>query len=615
MYSPSSIMANHWATLLVGAVLTLAAPCRMDADDPDKFGDQNAATATPEGNPIIPGLFADPSLAKFGDTFYLYTTTDGFGWETGRWVTWQSKDFVHWSFAGESFPEITGQKNWAPGKPIFQRGKYWLPFTWKGDGNYLAVADQPGGPWHFTNNQRPLSPSIDPELFVDDNGTTYLISGAGKPGIWRMKPDLSGVSEKLCDLDFHKGYIEGAFLFKRHSVYYACAANLGYAEYRLIYMTSDKLSGPWHSPDNNFIIQPAPSDHLWGTGHGNVLQLPGTDQWILIYLRSRMGEVVDPFRTGNVYRQVCAERLSFQPDGTIQEAKPSRLGVGLLTTSANPGRNLAAGKAASASSARTGYGPEKAVDESFGTRWIAATEDQVVPTAEVQAETWRWTTEPPNQSWLKPGFDASAWPEGKGGFGTADTPGAIIGTTWKTADIWARREFTLTENDLKRDLQLRLFHDEDAQVYLNGVLATTRDGFTSKYEQVPIDAAARAGLHSGTNVMAVHCHNTVAGQFIDAGLTAAALAPWWQVDLGAVVPVGHTEISFNYPTEITPYTLLWSRDGKDWKVYADHREDQVHASPKVDRQAVQAQYLRVQFSALETQQIPAGLWEFKAFEK
>ena len=31
------------------------------------------------GNPFIPGYFADPTIKKFGDTYYLYATTDGNG--------------------------------------------------------------------------------------------------------------------------------------------------------------------------------------------------------------------------------------------------------------------------------------------------------------------------------------------------------------------------------------------------------------------------------------------------------------------------------------------------------------------------------------------------------
>jgi len=138
--------------------------------------------------------------------------------------------------------------------------------------------------------------------------------------------------------------------------------------------------------------------------------------------------------------------------------------------------------------------------------------------------------------------------------------------------------------------------------------------FTTHYGQFAIEPAAIAALRPGDNVLAAHCHQVAGGQFVDVGITSAE-APWWQVDLGAVLPVARMEISFNYPTEITPYEIEWSRDGVQWQTYADHRQDQIHESPKVDRKLVQARYLRVQFQAAETAGIPAGIWEFKAFDE
>jgi hypothetical protein len=66
---------------------------------------------------------------------------------------------------------------------------------------------------------------------------------------------------------------------------------------------------------------------------------------------------------------------------------------------------------------------------------------------------------------------------------------------------------------------LRIHHDEDAQVYLNGVLAASPANYTTSYVYVPISQSARAALRPGqTNVIAVHCHQTTGGQFIDVGI-------------------------------------------------------------------------------------------------
>jgi hypothetical protein len=142
---------------------------------------------------------------------------------------------------------------------------------------------------------------------------------------------------------------------------------------------------------------------------------------------------------------------------------------------------------------------------------------EVVPTSQRDGRSWRYTLDKPAGDWFKPGFDAGAWNAGPGGFGTRGTPGAVVRTEWRTGDIWLRREFTLPEGGL-RDPQLVMHHDEDAEVYLNGVLAVRVSGYISDYEQFEISPAARAALKPGRNVMAVHCHQTTGGQYIDAGV-------------------------------------------------------------------------------------------------
>ncbi len=142
----------------------------------------------------------------------------------------------------------------------------------------------------------------------------------------------------------------------------------------------------------------------------------------------------------------------------------------------------------------------------------------VVPTARETKVPWRYTLQRPATGWAQADFDASGWQEGLGGFGTSGTPGAVIGTEWKTGEIWLRRTFELPAGPQPESIQLLLHHDEDAQVYLNGRLVADLSGFTSEYEPVPLTGAAVGALQPGRNTLAIRCRQTSGGQYIDAGL-------------------------------------------------------------------------------------------------
>jgi hypothetical protein len=141
----------------------------------------------------------------------------------------------------------------------------------------------------------------------------------------------------------------------------------------------------------------------------------------------------------------------------------------------------------------------------------------VVPTSEKGPVIWRYTTQAPADNWFKPDFDASVWKEGPGGFGTRGTPGAVVGTEWTTPEIWLRREFVLPDGKWT-DLQFRMHHDEDTEVYVDGVLATQVSGYVTDYEAVRIKTKAREILRPGNHILAVHCKQTGGGQYVDVGL-------------------------------------------------------------------------------------------------
>jgi hypothetical protein len=160
-------------------------------------------------------------------------------------------------------------------------------------------------------------------------------------------------------------------------------------------------------------------------------------------------------------------------------------------------------------------------DQTKAAKWapmpIAKPPTIVIPTArEKDNIVWTYTTDKPADNWTQPNFDVSSWKTGPAGFGTRMTPGSVVRTEWNTGDIWLRREITLDAKQLG-DLLLLVHHDEDFELYINGVLAAKRNGFTSEYEEISLNAAGRKALKPGVNLIAIHCHQTSGGQYIDAG--------------------------------------------------------------------------------------------------
>lgn len=139
----------------------------------------------------------------------------------------------------------------------------------------------------------------------------------------------------------------------------------------------------------------------------------------------------------------------------------------------------------------------------------------VLATAVEKAETWRYTTSEPGDGWQTAGFDDSSWKSDTAGFGTVGTPNARVRTDWKSSDIWLRKEFNAKPRS-DGSYVISVYHDEDAQVFLNGSKVADLTGHTGGYVSIPLADASL--VKSGKNVIAVHCHQTQGGQFIDLGL-------------------------------------------------------------------------------------------------
>lgn len=146
------------------------------------------------------------------------------------------------------------------------------------------------------------------------------------------------------------------------------------------------------------------------------------------------------------------------------------------------------------------------------------TEDvALLPTSQKTGALWRWTTDKPADDWNTTGFDATGWRESAAPFGTQDA----ARTKWESPDLWLRREIVLPMGQITAP-QLTMFHDEDAEVYINGVLAAKATGFNTDYEDFALSPEAKALIRPGaTLLLAAHVRQTTGSQLFDLGIVDA----------------------------------------------------------------------------------------------
>ena len=141
----------------------------------------------------------------------------------------------------------------------------------------------------------------------------------------------------------------------------------------------------------------------------------------------------------------------------------------------------------------------------------------LVPTSEQEAATWRFMTKKNlRRTGTRPISTTAPGRKDPPALGRQVHPEAQVRTTWNTPGIWLRRTFDLSHGCSGR-VALRIHHDEDVDVYLNGQRVLQRRGYTTAYETEEIASSA---LQPGRNVIAIHCRQTGGGQYIDAGLDA-----------------------------------------------------------------------------------------------
>jgi beta-xylosidase len=251
------------------------------------------------GNPILPGYFADPTVKKFGDTFYIYATTDGNGGGFGPSQVWSSKDFVNWSLQDMNWP--TTHHYWAPDVTQAKDGKYYMYYCQPVE-IFGAVSSSPVGPWIpllppgqpvVKNFLVPNVITLDGQTFKDDDGKMYMFWGTWGIypnhgcGVGLLNDDMKSFS-KLAQIPntIAKDFFEAPFMFKRNGLYYLTYSS-GRCEddtYRVQYAVSKEgPMGPFVYGKNNPILVTNEDGTVHGPGHQSVLQ--EKDNFYLIYHR------------------------------------------------------------------------------------------------------------------------------------------------------------------------------------------------------------------------------------------------------------------------------------------------------------------------------------------
>ncbi|MBQ0088868.1 MAG: DUF5013 domain-containing protein, partial [Prevotellaceae bacterium] len=146
--------------------------------------------------------------------------------------------------------------------------------------------------------------------------------------------------------------------------------------------------------------------------------------------------------------------------------------------------------------------------------------EYILKPANEGGETWSYTFNQPAASWFQKNFDDNSWSTGLSGFGGNGLNNMRVRTSWRTDNIWLRKkiDFNLTDEELKK-LTMKIYYDEDCEVYINGLLAFSATGYITDYKTVSIPSGVLKTIDpKGTNYIAIHCKQTAGGQFIDMGL-------------------------------------------------------------------------------------------------
>ncbi|MGQ8338255.1 glycoside hydrolase family 43 protein [Sunxiuqinia sp. A32] len=293
------------------------------------------------GNPVINGWYADPEGTVFDNEYWIYPTYSAPYHEQVFMDAFSSPDLVTWEkhehIIDTTAVEWAKYAMWAPAI-VKKDNKYFLFFAANDIQNNeqpggigVGIADQPEGPFKdylgkplldkFHNGAQP----IDQFVFHDKDGQYYMIYGGWRHcNIAKLKENFTGFVPYEDGTIFKEitpeGYVEGPFMFIRNGKYYFMWSEgaWGGSDYRVAYAIADSPMGPFERL--NTVLEQDPNIGK-GAGHHSVIQVPGEDEWYMVYHRRPLD------RTDANHRVTCIERMYFDEDGFIKPVKLTFEGV------------------------------------------------------------------------------------------------------------------------------------------------------------------------------------------------------------------------------------------------------------------------------------------------
>jgi beta-xylosidase len=275
--------------------------------------------------------------------YYIYTTSDGCdGWSGTYFKTFSSDDLLNWTDEGiilnlKSDVSWADRNAWAPciiEKKIKREYKYYYYFT-AAQKIGVAVADHPTGP--FVDSGKALidfkpeginrGQEIDPEVFFDPKSKkNYLYWGNGYLAVAELNKDMVSIKkESLRVITPDRTFREGATVFYRKGLYYFLWSenDTRDPDYRVRYGTSKSPLGPIEIPKDNLVIAKDPEAGIYGTGHNSVLQIPGKDEWYIVYHRFKWPAGIHMGRAAGFHREVCIDKMEFGAEGSLLPVVPT----------------------------------------------------------------------------------------------------------------------------------------------------------------------------------------------------------------------------------------------------------------------------------------------------